>query len=223
MVFTERQKTELFSIVKQASQRTISEILNDNNFLDSLAKKVADIVSQKLDERILSLEAKIDVIETQLKNVQIEKDELYLKVDQLEQETKLAQLRLMGLPEDSTDIKSKVSKLIQDKLGIPNINIERCYRIGKRQNSKSSKPRPINIQFSSVSQRNLVFFEKKKLKNTNLLIVEELTLRRYNLLMLARDRIGKDRVWTIGGRIFANVNGNKTVLRTEEDILKYNK
>lgn len=221
MVFTERQKTELLSIVKQTSEKIVSEILNDNNFLDSLAKKVADIVSQKIDERIVILETKIEAMGTQLKDVQTEKDELCLKLDQLEQEAKLSQLRLYGLPEDSSDIKSKVSGLVQEKFNIPNINIERCYRIGKRKNSKSSNPRPIIIQFSSLSQRNLVFFGKKNLKNTKLVIVEELTQRRYNLLMLAKDKIGRDKVWTIEGKIFANINGNKTVLKTEEDIIRY--
>lgn len=64
------------------------------------------------------------------------------------------------------------------------------------------------------------FLIKKKLKNSKLVIVEELTLQRYQLLMLAKDKIGRDRVWTMDGNIFAKINGKKTALKTEDDVLK---
>lgn len=162
MVFTERQKTELTSIVKEVSQKIVSQILSDKNFMESLAMNVADIVAQKLNDKVNALENKINTLETQLKGVQDEREELFFRLDSLEQNVKLNQLRLYGVPENCTDLKHKVSEVFQTKLGLTDIKVDHCYRIGKQQQNKTGKPRAIIIKFSTITQRNAVFFNKKK-------------------------------------------------------------
>ena len=218
MVFTERQKNELHTIVKEISQKIVNQIITDKDFMDALAVKVADVVSKKMDEKIKILETKINTLENELKSVQGEKEELYLKIDDLEQVSKLNQLRLYGVPEDKNDLKLKVIQIFENKLGISGIELEHCYRIGKQQPGKA---RPIIIKFAARMQRNIVFFNKKKLKGSKFVIVEELTLNRYQLLMLARDKMDKNNVWTADGRVFVKINGKKTVLKTPDDVLKY--
>lgn len=76
------------------------------------------------------------------------------------------------------------------------------------------------LKFLSTSQRNLVYLRKNRLKNTKLAISEQLTSYRHGLLMLAKDKLGKDKVWTMEGRIFARVDGRKIWIRNEDDIIK---
>lgn len=130
MVFTERQKTELVCIVKAVSQKII-EIFNDKKFMESIAAKVADMVAQKIDERMQIFEARISELENKLHSVQVEKDELFCKTDNMEQVLKLNQLCLHGLPEEENELNNCVSEIIKKRLDLPNIEVEQCYRIGK--------------------------------------------------------------------------------------------
>lgn len=219
MVFTERQKNELVSIVKNSSQEIIDEIIKDSSFIDCLAKKVVEMISSKIEQQIRNLENKIDSLENQLKNVKEEKEEMLLKVDQVEQQCKLTELRFYGIAEGNSDLTEKIQGVLDRNLGIANINIQSCFRIGKTPNKSTNKPRAVIVRFDSVADRNKAFMNKKKLKNSKLAIVEELTVRRHQLLLLAKEKLGKDKVWTMEGKIFTKRNGKKVQLKTEDDIV----
>lgn len=43
----------------------------------------------------------------------------------------------------------------------------------------------------------------------------------YKVLLFAKENMGKDRVWTIEGEIISKLNDEKTVVRSERDVLKF--
>ena len=74
------------------------------------------------------------------------------------------------------------------------------------------------VKFSSVHQRNSIFYNKKKLKGTKMVLVEELTQSRYNFLQNVKERIDNGDVWTKNGRIFVKLNGKKHCVRSFDDL-----
>lgn len=220
MVFNQYAREEVVSIAKETSRKIISEIIMESSFIDCLAQKVAEIVSNKMEQQIRTLETKIDSLEKQLKNSQDEKEEMLFKIDQLEQKCKLNELRFYGLAEGNDDLNEKIQGVLEKNLGLENINIQACFRVGKPSNKSTNKPRAVVVRFESISDRYKVFFNKKKLKNSKLAIVEELPVRRYRLLLLAKEKLGKAQVCTMEGKIFTKINGMKVQLKTEGDVMK---
>lgn len=79
-----------------------------------------------------------------------------------------------------------ITDLIEKKLGIKDIIPIFCQRVGSPQNSKNGS---VLIHFTSCADRNLIFYQKKKLKSIKISMVEEL-----------REKYGEKAVWTMGGK-----------------------
>lgn len=147
---------------------------------------------------------------------------MQFRIDELEQRAKLTKLRIYGLPEvnnSNRDLKESVLKIFQDKLSVTDVDLGHCYRIKKKLTAASSKHGAVVVEFNNIQHRNAVFFNKKKLKGSKLVIAEELTSRRFNLLSLAKEKLGRDKVWTVGGRLYAKVNGSRKRLSSEDDVI----
>lgn len=218
MVFTERQKGELKEISKEMSKEVLRELTLDSRFLDTLADKLVNKILDQLSPHIENLKDRISDLEKKVNNVVGEKEYAKMKCDQLEQQSKMKQLRLHGVLEEmNNDLKKSVEDIFVNKLGVENIVINDCFRLGT---ATDGKIRPIIVNFENLQHRNLVFFNKKKLKGSKIVITEELVKSTYELLLCAKERLGKDKVWTIGGKIITKLNGKKSVIKTEEDVLK---
>lgn len=219
MVFTERQKTELKNISKEMSKEIMEGFINDKKFMELFANKIVDIVSHKISEHVEKLSDKVDALEMKFNTIQGENNELRFKIDNLEQQLKLTHLRIYGVAEDNeTSLKLKLQDLFTSKMGVSDLSFTSCYRIGSEKNL--GKPRAIIVKFGSLEQRNMVYYNKKKLKGTKIVISEELTKGRHELLMLAREKLGKNNVWSVNGNIFAMNNGEKVKLKNEDDVMK---
>ena len=158
--FTERQKNELKTIFKDMSKELIRDIVNNTVFVDAIAKQVADTLTQKLEDLNLT----IQTIQENLSDIKLENEVLKGKVDELEQMSKLDQLRFYGLQENSNEnLKISIENIIKSKLEVNNFEIMECYRVGK---SIKGKPRVAIVKFGNEVQRNEVFLNKKKIKNS---------------------------------------------------------
>lgn len=218
MVFTERQKGELKEITKEMSKEVLRELTSDSRFLEVLADKLVNKILDHVSSHIENLKDRIDELEKKVNIVESEKKNATTKCEQLEQHAKLKQLRIYGIPENTGEnLKMTVDNIFNSKLNLKNMKMDDCYRIGT---STDNKTRPVIVKFENMQQRNMVYFNKKKLKGSKIAITEELVKSTYELLLFAKENIGKDKVWTIGGRIITKTNGTKVVLRSEEDIIK---
>ncbi|KAG5889186.1 hypothetical protein JTB14_019203 [Gonioctena quinquepunctata] len=85
---------------------------------------------------------------------------------------------------------------------------------------ETAKPRAIIVKFGRISHRNMVYMNKRKLKHTKIVIIEDLIRSRYETLLLAKQKIEKEKVWTMEGVIYTKVNGKKITLKSEDDVEK---
>ncbi|KAG5898238.1 hypothetical protein JTB14_029617 [Gonioctena quinquepunctata] len=75
-----------------------------------------------------------------------------------------------------------------------------------------NQPKPIFVRFTTNHYKNEVYQNKISLKNTGLLIREDLTNQQRQILMAAIRRLGKDgKVWTNHGTIFSKINEEANV------------
>nr|CAI5841772.1 unnamed protein product [Callosobruchus analis] len=201
------------------AKQIVKEIIHEKDFIDLLVGKLVTKVCDKVYEKVEELTIQINAIEKKVGSIQEDQEDIHVKLEELEQSSKLNQLRVYGIPECSSDLlKCKLQDVFKNNLGIQdNIDISRCYRVGTPRDDKC---RAVVVFFDSWSQRNVVYFNKKKLKGTKISITEELIKSKYQLLQYARDKLSYKMVWTVDGRIFTKVNGRKFLIKNEEDVLK---
>ena len=103
--------------------------------------------------------------------------------------------------EQNESIDDRVLELFREKLNedILLVDLDRTHRIGKKRHS-NSKPRPVIVKFAQYNIRKNVFKSKKKLKEKNISITENLTGYQMNVLNEAREKFGFKNVWTYDGR-----------------------
>lgn len=218
MVFTERQKAELKSLMKEMSKEIVKELVDDKQFLRAISESLVDIVMEKVAEKIDELSLKINSYSTVATDIQSEQEELKQRIEELEQKSKINELRFYGVPDvGNNKTKETVEDIIKSKLEIPNVKIVHCQRIGSKNKSKKNA---VVVKFDSILQRNLIYFNKKKLKGSGIVIVEEMTKGKHDLLLFAKEKLGKEKVWTVEGRLYARKDGRRLLLANEEEILK---
>ncbi len=131
-----------------------------------------------------------------------------LKVDDIEQDSKLNNLRMVGIPEEEGEmLQQKVLEVVNEKLNLQTIcetDINMCYRLGKVNESRT---RDLIVRFNSREKRNLVYQCRRNMPRETqpIYINEDLTLWRNKLFYDARSLKKSGRltaVWTQEGTIF---------------------
>ena len=93
----------------------------------------------------------------------------------------------------------------------------RCDVCNIDQSSQSA--RPIIMKFVSYQDRRAVFGRKKNLKGRKIVLTENLTKRRAELLGKARAKAGVKATWTADGRIICLLeDGRKIAIDTARDL-----
>lgn len=80
-----------------------------------------------------------------------------------------------------------------------------CYPVGKYQNHKSG---PILIKFATIDDRNNCFNTKRLLINSGIIIKDDLTKDRVQIIKLFNDKFGCRNTWSQFGTIYAKQNDN---------------
>jgi len=161
--------------------------------LESLADKVMD----KLDARLANREAQVD---SRL-------DKLDLKVDDIEQRSRLENLRIFGIPEKPGEQTDQLVIDVASKIGVTltSSSIGRSHRVGPK---KPGSKRAIIVKFVSFADRQKMFTAKKQLKGTNITIKEDLTAARQAVLKKAMEKFSDCPVWTRNGVIIIKSKDN---------------
>lgn len=210
MVPPTRNKQEKDIIeIKQIVQETIKELFADNDFVQMVMKKINDKIErnlQKLDDKIQSNEEKTKTI--------------MLKLDNLEQNQKANNLCIYGIQENQNEnLEQTLSQIFKEKMNI-NINseeLENCYRVGQ-QIENADKVRPVIVKYKHYNTKLTILRNCKKLKNSHIFIMEDLTKNRLELLQEAKTKYGKKNVWSSNGHIYTKMDGRNKQIRTREDI-----
>ncbi|KAK9685344.1 hypothetical protein QE152_g38115 [Popillia japonica] len=143
------------------------------------------------------------------------------KLDDLEQYSRANSVRIYGLPEsEHENITEKVISVCKDKLGIM-VNkemIDICHRL--RHNEQGS--RPVIVKFCSKDLRNKIFDSKKKLKGSKIIIREDLTASRAQLLKEVQKRINSKQVWSNRGIVMCKFNNKLFKFKNISDLADLN-
>ena len=124
----------------------------DNKVLQREVKELRDVVLKK-DARISTLEVQVN--------------ELHLKLDDQEQCSRRNSLRVTGVPENvNEDVGEKIVELCNAKLNLSDVqvkpeHIDRVHRAGPRREGVSS--RPILVKFATYRTRQLVYKKRSSL------------------------------------------------------------
>ncbi len=124
----------------------------------------------------------------------------------LEQQSKMKNLRIVGLPEENgEDLEEKIIDLVQDNLNLTTIDssdIETTCRLGKAAHSKT---RDVLVRFRDEDTRNLIYKCRRNIpREAHIYINEDLTTMRGKLYYDARQlkKAGRlSSVWSQDGNI----------------------
>nr|CAH7741520.1 unnamed protein product [Callosobruchus chinensis] len=118
----------------------------------------------------------------------------------------------MGVKEiPHEDATKKVNDIITSKLNvdIDQGDIVALYRVGQISSDRS---RRIVVSFKSNVVKRKVFSNRKALKGSGIVMKEDLTLLRLNMVKEAAEKYGFKNVWTQNGNVFA---------KTEKGVEKF--
>lgn len=209
MPFTREQILDVKTIIKE----TIAELINDDHFISVVVEKV----QAKLD--IDSIERKTSNLEDKINELQKENTSLKEIVYSLEQNNKQNNIRIFGLPLTDTNVENDVLSMLKNmQVKCSSKDISQCYKIKTSSKNKKSQ---VFVKFINNSVKMDAIRNRKLLKGKGIIINEDLTKYKYNLLKQAQLQLGKKAVWAFNGLINITVNGIRQTIANVEDILKF--
>nr|CAI5855927.1 unnamed protein product [Callosobruchus analis] len=103
-------------------------------------------------------------------------------------------------------------------LRLENDDIQICYRVGKKE---ENKPRGIFLKFKNQNIKEAIYRKKKLFKGSGIVVREDLTKVRLELLNYAIEKIGLKSMWTENSKIYA-IGGDRkiAIIRNKQDVAK---
>ncbi|KAK7499843.1 hypothetical protein BaRGS_00008934 [Batillaria attramentaria] len=209
-----RQMSAMIIEMKNSMDKMNGEIFELRQERDKLKKDIAD--SKRMEEELkrIATEAKLEA------------SLAHRRTSDLEQYTRRNNIRVFGVEETDketpADCEAKVIKVLHDKMGLRQVNgdhIEIAHRTGQKPESHTDPPRPIIVRFVSRKTVQAVFQNKKKMRQTNHVIVEDLTAENYNLLFSCKEHPSCDAAWSMRGKIFVRAKSGLTMhVETVNDL-----
>lgn len=178
--------------------------------LDALADKVIN----RIDERLSARETYVD---NRLDELQEENISLRAKTDDLEQRSRLENLRIFGIPEKAGENTDNLVIDVATKLQVPitTASIGRSHRVGPK---KPGSTRAIIVKFVSFAERQKLFAAKKKLKGSGITIKEDLTNIRQSILQKALKQFTNQSIWTQNGVIVIKLDNVYHRIQTMKEL-----
>ena len=212
MVFNKTEKKEISKIAENFFEENLLEGVTED-IADKVAKIIAGKLEKKLDSVIAGLQTKLDNAIGVIEDLKCSNEEMQRRIDNLEQGNRRNNLRILGVPEPDNEnvLKTTVGILNNNlKCNISEEKIE-CYRVGKPASDSSAKnySRQILVKFAQESDKSAAYGKKRLLKNSKIIIKEDLTVNRLNTCKEALEHFGPKNVWTQGGIIFAKDGSGK--------------
>ena len=208
-------------VIKSTQERYAEQFLND--FASGAACSCFSGQSQQLQD----LENAIARVDTIVEGLAKSLRETQNSLDDLEQYGRRNCLILHGCsdqpvgkkyPVFESYVTNKLNSELDLEYQIRSYDIDICHVLPCRK----GRPPPIIIKFVRRSVRNLVFYNKKKLKKCQekLSLTESLTKRRLLLVMEAKKAFGFNNVWTDNGIVYCFYKEKRQILNDIGDINK---
>ena len=172
------------------------------NLIDNLEKKINKQIETEIEKAIKPLSNTIEILERKIAvhdahfaALERRLEEKEIKIDDAEQYSRRATLRIYGIPaasgtENAEQCEAKVKELFEEiGVNVPDDMLDRAHRIGKKYKNKTTgeNEQAMIIKFLSWKYRTDVYRARKK--SVNKAIQLDLTARRAKLLGLAKERV----------------------------------
>lgn len=193
-------KTDIQAVI----QTSINEIINEDSFIQKIAKAVRN----QIEELLLTQKA---LYEEEINKLKLKNKEMESKIYILEQNEKRNNLRIYGVKAtENENIEEKILEIFNTKmnLDITKQHIDYCYRIKNNQEASNA----IFMKFTNNKIRSEVYQNKKKLKNIGINIKEDLTMANMKIYKEARMKYGYKNIWTTNGKIYGFIENSKVWL-----------
>lgn len=208
MPFTREQTSELKQIIKEGIAASFRD--------DSIIANLVDKVSQKINLQLLT--DRIQQQESHIKRLEEQVTDLREKLDAVERHSRIKTIRVHGISEvNGENVQEKVLGVFNSKMDL-NVNsceLDKCHRIGMRTNER---PRAVLVTFLRLEMKQDVIRARKKLKGSNVVIVEDLTHDKHEVYKEAVRVLGHRKVWTLGGCVYTKLNNRKQEIKCKADI-----
>ncbi|KAI4461469.1 l1 transposable element-related [Holotrichia oblita] len=185
------------------AEKIVEKLLANNDFIERISARISEHLSPLLDAKVNTLVTEVGQLKT--------------KLEQLEQYTRLNNLRVYGVKEGpNEDVCKLFSDICRDKL---NIIIQPSeIDIIHRLKGKEDGVRPIIVRFSSRMTKKRIFASKSRLKGTKMVIKEDLTPQRINLLKHLAKRAPPGTYWTNDCKVFLKSKNKIYQINSVQDI-----
>ncbi|CAG9823890.1 unnamed protein product [Phaedon cochleariae] len=202
--------------------------------IESIINKLVPKLTTKLEEHIVNLGKKIDIMEekfngaiTQLSSLEsiVKSNDTVIigmnsKLDIFAQKLKANSLRLIGIKEEQDEnLSAKVLAVFNDALKVrcSLLEINNLFRIGK-PNKDDTKSRTIIVEFVSLLKKNEILMSRKNLINSGIYVNENLSNKNYQLLRDAKQKYGNRAAWSKIGKVFAKRDNTVIAIKENGDI-----
>ncbi|XP_040063739.2 uncharacterized protein LOC120838065 [Ixodes scapularis] len=169
------------------TEETLQKLLVGQNKIFEAIKEIK-FTQRKVEERIGAIEETVESFKSVSKNFDIFSStvltlkqtvsSLENKVDDLENRMRRNNLIFFGIPENLNETKRDlekviISEILEDKLGIENVGVERIHRIGRPNKGKS---RPVILKLFDYNVKENILRNARKLKGTKISISEDFSI-----------------------------------------------
>nr|CAH7745165.1 unnamed protein product [Callosobruchus chinensis]CAH7755167.1 unnamed protein product [Callosobruchus chinensis] len=208
-------------------ESTLMDALKKKSIAESISKMILETIASSLkekfdyyDSKITELEKEVSCLKSKLNdtvNIQdnVDHKKVEQKVDNIQQHIRNNNLRIMSVPEAAGEnLTEKVYDIFTNKMKVE-INkseIIAAYRVGRKLDDK---PRQILVTFQDNAIKMLTYNRKRSLKGSNIVIKEDLTVLRLNIMNAASEKYGYRNVWSTNGAIFAKTGNGVEKLSLE--------
>lgn len=209
------------AVAMERERRKLSDDMEkrENNLRELLDEKLASL--HDLEVSIDSKLQQLRDIEKSVSDNTTNVNALSNRLDHIEQYSRRNNIRILGVkstPDEDTD---EIVRNVAQQIGVTltAYDIDRSHRLrrpnnnphdvqgsyaGAARNANSSPP-PIIVKFTSYKPKLQMMKNRRKLKGSGTVIVEDLTKKNSNLLFQTSKKTNVKASWTIDGRVFALV------------------
>jgi hypothetical protein len=186
-----------------------------------------EVENEQLREAVEGLRKREEELREELESCKYAATLALKRANESDQYQRRNNLRIYGIPEPvadpknphkaeaEDDIERKVLEMFTNKLqvSVKPGDVEAVHRLGKpgRKGGEGNAPRGVIVRFVNRKQKELVIKNRKKLKNTRMVIVEDLTDENYRLYRKVKENDLCKHAWTVNGKTMMETISGRVV------------
>lgn len=217
-------------VVGNMSRNKSKEQSTTEELISKICSEFSDKIEKSLSNKLEEIRGELKTLNTSISHLSsgvAEHEKMIkcidVKVDDVVRCSKQNSLRIHGFEEVKNESLLEVFvKFAVNILGIPcnKEDIDFILRVPRHNDSSNEKPRTILVNFVNNWKKLEVFNAKKRLKGKQISIFEDLPKNRFELLQMAKKKVGNKNAWSLNGKLYMwnEEEKKKSVINCANDI-----